>query len=51
MEADTISLDHCCLEMFPIINITQSLGKVVGLPVGVPLMKVSVYEDNSVALI
>ena len=30
---------------------TQSLGKTVGLPIGVPLMKVSVHEDNAGELI
>ena len=37
--------------MFHIINITPSLGKSVGLPVGVPLMKLSVNEYNCGALI
>ncbi len=51
MEAETIALAHCCRELFPIIDMTQSLGKAVGLSVGVPLMKVSVHEDNAGALI
>ena len=51
MEADAIDIDNCCLELFHIINITQSLVKVVGLPVGVPSMKVSAHEYNAGALI
>ena len=51
MESQTIALADCCQQLFPIINMTQSLGKTVGLPIGVPLMKVSVHEDNSGALI
>ena len=51
MEAETTVLDHCCQEMFPIIDITPSLGKAVGLPVGVPSMKMSVHEDNDGTLI
>jgi hypothetical protein len=50
MEAETIALAHCCRELFPIIDMTQSLGKAVGLSV-VPSMKVSVHEDNAGALI
>ena len=33
------------------IDITQSLGKLVGLPVGFSYMKVYVHQDNAVALI
>ena len=51
MEAEIISLAHFCREMFPIIYINQSIGKAVGLPVGVPSMKVTFYEDNSGAII
>ena len=51
MEAETIALAHCCRELFPIIDMTQSLGKAVGLSIGVPSMKVSVHEDNAGALI
>ena len=42
MEVETIALDHCCREMFPIIDIPQSLVKAVALTVEVTLMKVSV---------
>ena len=37
--------------MFHIINIDQSLGKLVGLPVVVPSMKSSAHKDNSSSLI
>ena len=37
--------------MFPMINMTQSPGKIVGLPVGFPLFKLSVHKDNAGALI
>ena len=51
MESETFFLDHCCIELFPIVNITPSLVKAVGLPVGVSSMKLSVHENNSGALI
>ena len=51
MEAEIIYLAHFCQDLFPIIYITQYLGKVVGLPFGVTSIKVSVHEDNYVALI
>ena len=51
MESVTIVLDHCCRNLFPIINITQSLGKAVRTPVGITLIKVSANEDNAGALI
>ena len=34
MEAEIIALAHFCREMFPMIDIPQSLGKEVGLTVG-----------------
>ena len=51
MEAEINALAHCCRELFPILDMTASLGKAVGLPIGVPAMKVSVHEDNAGALI
>ena len=51
MEAKIIILAGCCRELFPIIDITRSLGKEVGLPVRVPSMKLSVHKDNAGALI
>ena len=51
MESDINSLAHSCRELFPIIDITISLGKAVGLPIGDTTMNVSVREDNAGALI
>ena len=51
MEAEINALAHCCRELIPILNMTASLRKAVGLPIGVPAMKVSVHEDNAGALI
>ena len=51
MEAEIIAHAHCCWELFPIIDITKSLGKSVGLTVNDSLMKISVDEDNAGALI
>ena len=51
MEAEIVALAHFCRDLFPIIDMTPSLGKAAGLSVWVLLMKVSVHEDNSGALI
>ena len=51
MEEETIALDHCCQDIFPIVDITQLMVKSVGLPVRVSLMKVYIQEDNSGPLI
>jgi len=51
METKTNALAHCCRELFHIIGISKAVRKAVGLPIGVPTMKVSVHEDNVGALI
>ena len=51
MEEEIISLYHCCRWMFHIIGITKSLGKAVGLPVGVPSIEVPDHKDNAGAII
>ena len=51
MESDINALAHSCRELFPIIDITKSLGQVVGIPIGDTTMNVSIHEDNSGALI
>ena len=51
MELYINALAHSCRELFPIIDITISLGKSVGLPIGDTTMKVSIHEDNAGALI
>ena len=51
MESDIHALAHSCRELLPIIDITISLDKAVGLPIGDTTMNVSVCEDNAGALI
>ena len=51
MESEINALAHSCRELFPIIYITISLGKAVGLPIGDTTMNVSIHEDNAGALI
>ena len=51
MEVKTIAIDHCCCDLFTIIDITQSIENAVGLSVGVPPMKFSIHKDNAGALI
>ena len=51
MESEINALDHSCRELFLIIDITISLGKAVGLPIGDTKMNVSIHENNAGALI
>ena len=51
MESEINALAHSCRELFPIIDITKSLGQAVGLPIGDTKMNVSIHEDNVGALI
>ena len=51
MEAENISLSHSCRVLFPICDMTQALGKAVGLPIGETTIKVSIHEDNAGALV
>ena len=51
MEAENNTLAHSCRELFPLIDITISLGQAVGLPIGDTTIKVSIHEDNAGALI
>ena len=51
MESYINTLARSCRELFPIIDITISLGKSVGLPIGYTTMSVSIHEDNTEALI
>ena len=48
MEAEIMALAAC---MIPIIDMVQSLAVAVGRQTGVVIMKVSVHEDNSGALV
>ena len=51
MEAEINALAHSCQELFPIIDIVKSVGKVVGLQIGETAIKVSIHEDNAGALV
>ena len=39
-------LAHSCRELFPIMDIAESLSEEVGLPMGETKMKISIDEDN-----
>ena len=51
MESEINALDHSCIELFPIIDITISLGKEVGMTIGDTTVNVSIQKDNAGALI
>ena len=51
MESEIIALAHSCKELFPIMDLTQSLGQAVGLSVSPTTMHVSIHEDNAGALV
>ncbi len=51
MEAKIISLAHSCCELFPIIDMTNSLSEAIGLSIGDTTMNVSINEDNAGALV
>ena len=51
MESEINALAHSYIELFPIIDITISLGKAVGLPIGDTTMNVSIDKNNAGALI
>jgi hypothetical protein len=50
MEAEIIALSACCRDLFPIIDMIESVTRQVNLPIGETTMKLSVHEDNSGAL-
>ena len=50
MEAEIISLAHCCQKLFNVVNINEYLGKAVCLLVRVKSIKVSVRDYNDGAL-
>ena len=52
MEAEIIALSHCCRELFPVCDIVEEVGNVVGLKTeDMTSMHVSVHEDNAGALV
>jgi hypothetical protein len=46
-----IALLACCRDLFPIIDMVESVTCQVNLPIGETTMKLSVHEDNSGALV
>ncbi len=51
MEAKVIALGACMRELIPIMDMVQSLAIAVGIPAGDMIMRISVHEDNSGALV
>ncbi len=51
MEAKIKALSACCRDLFPMINMVESVTRQVNLPIGETTMKLSVHEDNSGALV
>ena len=51
MEAEIIAMYHCCRELFPVINISNSFGKAVGLSMGDTTMNFYFQENNAGALV
>ncbi len=51
MEAETIALAQSCRDLFPIMDIVESVSTAVGLPDPTTTMKVTIHEDNAGALI
>ena len=51
MKAVIIVLAHYCCELFPIIDMTKSLGDSIGFKIGKKTMNISMHEKNDQALI
>jgi hypothetical protein len=51
MEAKIIALASCCRELFPTIDMVESVTCSVNLPIGEARMQLSVHEDNLGALV
>ena len=51
METEILALAHACQELFPVIDLAEFLGSIVGLPCEPTSMQVSIHEDNAGALI
>jgi hypothetical protein len=48
MEAEIISLAHCCRELFPVMDIVAGIGEVVRMETKeLVSMHVSIHEDNA----
>jgi hypothetical protein len=48
MEAEIIASSACCRDLFPIINIVESVTSSVKLPIGETTMKLSVMRTTVV---
>jgi hypothetical protein len=46
-----VAISHCACELVPIMQMVDSLGPALGLPVDCTLMHVCIHEDNVGALI
>mmetsp|Transcript_17941 Transcript_17941/g.30302 ORF Transcript_17941/g.30302 Transcript_17941/m.30302 type:complete len:232 (-) Transcript_17941:1082-1777(-) len=51
MEAEITALAHCCRELFPIIDMVKTIGKIYGLEEQLAQMNISIHEDNAGALL
>ncbi|KAL7450492.1 hypothetical protein ACHAWC_005220 [Mediolabrus comicus] len=51
MEAETTALAHCCKELFPLMDLAQSLAEHFNLDPVKTTMGVTIHEDNAAALI
>jgi hypothetical protein len=51
MEAKIIALLVCCRDLFPIIDMVESVTSSMKLPIRETTMKLSVHDDNSGALV
>ena len=51
MEAKIVALAHSCRELFPIMDMVESMSKVFGLPNPKSSIQVSIHEDNAGALV
>jgi hypothetical protein len=48
MEAEIMSLAHCCRELFPVMDIVAGIGEVVRMETKeLVSMHVSIHEDNA----
>jgi hypothetical protein len=51
MEAKIIALLVCCRDLFPIINMMESMTSSLHLPIGETTMKLAIHADTSGALV
>jgi hypothetical protein len=51
MEAEVIALAACCRDLFPIIDMVESVTSSMNLPIGETTMQLSVHEGNLGALL